>query len=100
MESFNQRIRERFLDYLDWVDFRRDPSFWPLLAVPGLALAGGFGIGWAGTLVIFGGAVVVACAVSVLFVMAGAAWIVANTLADLTLAGVRALRVGTLARQV
>jgi hypothetical protein len=34
MELFKDRLKDRTLDVLDWVDYRPDPHWWQYLAVP------------------------------------------------------------------
>ena len=40
MDQLRERVRERTLDGLDWVDYRPDPHWWQYLAAPiAIALA-------------------------------------------------------------
>ncbi len=34
MEAVRDRLKERTMDILDWVDYRPDPHWWQYLAVP------------------------------------------------------------------
>jgi len=34
MDQLRERVRERALDTLDWIDYRPDPHWWQYLAVP------------------------------------------------------------------
>ena len=80
--TFKKRLKERTLDYFDWVDFRPDPNFSSLLILPVLG-AVGLGLGsLSGTIIIFLGALLLTLVGALLFGLCCMAWIVANTLAD------------------
>jgi hypothetical protein len=89
--NLTRRVRERTLDCLDWIDFRPDPCCWPLLAVPLLLIGGALIVNLGAALVIFLASLALAITLAVGFLVVGTAWIIANALADVSLACIRQL---------
>lgn len=58
----NRYLKDRYLDSVEWFDFRPDPALWPLSLLPVLAICGYL---WGGT--VFAAVAVVALAAAVAF---------------------------------
>ncbi len=82
MVSFKDRLRERWIDVCEWVDYRPDADFRWLAAIP-FILAGGWLYGSAiGLGLAFAFALFVTTLVAILGCTAIVVWILANTIVD------------------
>lgn len=82
MTSFRRRLGERCADVLDWIDYRRDASFWPFFVLPPmLSVTWAYG-GWIGLGLVVAFALGVTLLVGLLTGLAALGWIVVNATLD------------------
>lgn len=82
MVLFARRVGERYADLLDWVDYRPDADFRPLLALPLVAAAGYLLGGAIGFEIALAGAIVLTAALATVALVGMTAWVLANALLD------------------